>query len=47
MVWGLRAAQLESLAAQAPALALELVRAAAGVLAVRTRANLERAVPLS
>lgn len=47
VVWALKSARLDELAAQAPALALEIVRAAAGVLAVRTRANLERAVPLS
>lgn len=47
VVWALKSARLDELAAQAPALALEIVRGAAGVLAVRTRANLERAVPLS
>lgn len=47
VVWGLRATRLEELAWRSPALALEVVRGAAGVLAVRTRANLERAVPLS
>lgn len=47
VVWALRGARLDELSANQPALALVLVRAAATVLAVRMRANLERAVPVS
>ena len=37
---------LEELCARAPALALELLRAAGAVMAMRMRANLERGAPL-
>lgn len=47
VVWALRAQRLDELSLTQPALALELVRGAASVLAVRMRANLERAVPVS
>jgi CRP-like cAMP-binding protein len=40
-VWALRGPRLEELAARNPALALELVRAAAAVMGVRMRANIE------
>ena len=40
-VWALRGTRLEELAARNPALALELVRAAAAVMGVRMRANIE------
>jgi CRP-like cAMP-binding protein len=47
VVWALRSARLDELGSREPAIALEIVRGAAAVLAVRMRANLERAVPLS
>lgn len=47
VVWALRAQRLDELSSTKPALALELVRGAASVLAVRMRANLERSVPVS
>jgi CRP-like cAMP-binding protein len=40
-VWALRGPRLEEQAARNPALALELVRAAAAVMGVRMRANIE------
>jgi CRP-like cAMP-binding protein len=46
VVWSLAARRLQELAAAAPALALEVLRAAGVVMAVRMRANLERGVPL-
>lgn len=46
-VWALRGPRMEELAARQPALAYELLRAAGAVLAVRMRANMERAIPLS
>jgi CRP-like cAMP-binding protein len=45
-VWALSAARLEELCARAPALALQITRAAGAVLAVRMRDNLERGAPL-
>ena len=47
VVWALRGPRLEELAARLPALALEVLRAAGAVLAVRMRANLERNIPVS
>ncbi|MEF7616815.1 cyclic nucleotide-binding domain-containing protein [Aquincola sp. MAHUQ-54] len=47
VVWAFRAPRLDELSARHPALALEVVRGAAAVLAARMRANLERAVPVS
>jgi CRP-like cAMP-binding protein len=41
VVWALRGPRLEELAARHPALALEVVRASAAVMAVRMRANIE------
>lgn len=41
-VWALRGPRLEELAQRMPALALELVRAAGGVMAARMRANLQK-----
>jgi CRP/FNR family cyclic AMP-dependent transcriptional regulator len=46
-VWALRGPRLEELAQRLPALALELVRAAGGVMAMRMRANLLRQVPIA
>jgi CRP/FNR family transcriptional regulator, cyclic AMP receptor protein len=41
VVWALRGPRYEELAARNPAMALELVRAAAAVMGVRMRANIE------
>jgi CRP-like cAMP-binding protein len=46
-VWALRGPRLEELAQRSPALALELLRAAGGVMATRMRANLTRQVPFT
>lgn len=46
-VWALRGPRLEELAARAPALAFELLRAAGSVMAIRMRANLQRQVPFT
>lgn len=47
VVWALRGPRLEELSARVPALALELLRAAGSVLAVRMRANMERSIPVT
>jgi CRP-like cAMP-binding protein len=47
VVWALSGPRLEELAARNPQLALELVRAAAAVMAVRMRANIERGQAVS
>jgi CRP/FNR family cyclic AMP-dependent transcriptional regulator len=47
VVWALRGPRLEELVARVPPLAYEIVRAAAAVLAVRLRANMEKSVPVS
>ena len=44
-VWALRGPRLEELAQRSPALALELMRAAGGVMAIRMRATLQRHTP--
>ena len=46
-VWALRGPRLEELAQRLPALALELLRAAGSVMAVRMRANLAKQTPFS
>ena len=46
-VWALRGPRLEELAQRSPGLALELLRAAGGVMATRMRANMQRQVPFS
>jgi len=46
-VWALRAQRVEELSQRVPALALEVVRAAAQVMAVRLCANMERSIPVS
>ena len=46
-VWALRGPRLEELAQRSPALALELLRAAGGVMSVRMRANLQKQIPFS
>ena len=45
VVWALRGPRLEELAMRVPALALELLRAAGGVMAIRMRATLQRQTP--
>ncbi len=45
VVWTLSARGLHAMAADAPALVLEVLRAAGAVMAVRMRANLERGLP--
>jgi CRP-like cAMP-binding protein len=47
VVWALRGPRLEELAQRQPALALELLRTAGGVMAMRMRANLAKQVPFS
>jgi CRP/FNR family cyclic AMP-dependent transcriptional regulator len=46
-VWALRGPRLEELAQRSPALALELLRAAGGVMAMRMRNNLQRQIPFT
>ena len=46
-VWALRGPRLEELSQRSPALALELLRAAGGVMAARMRANMSRQVPFT
>ena len=46
-VWALRGPRLEELSQRSPALALELLRAAGGVMAMRMRANMARQVPFT
>ena len=45
VVWALRGPRLEELATRLPAIALELLRAAGGVMAIRMRATLQRQTP--
>jgi CRP-like cAMP-binding protein len=47
VVWSLCAARLHQLAEHAPALVLEVLRAAGAVMASRMRANLERGIPVT
>jgi CRP/FNR family transcriptional regulator, cyclic AMP receptor protein len=47
VVWALRGPRLEELAQRQPALVLELLRTAGGVMALRMRANLAKQVPFS
>jgi CRP-like cAMP-binding protein len=47
VVWALRGPRLEELAQRLPALALELLRAAGGVMAMRMRATLSKQVPFT
>lgn len=46
VVWALRGPRMEELAQRSPALALELLRAAGAVMAVRMRASLTRQAPM-
>jgi CRP-like cAMP-binding protein len=47
IVWALRGPRLEELAQRQPALVLELLRTAGGVMAMRMRANLAKQTPFS
>ncbi len=47
IIWALRGQRLEELAQRSPALALELVRAAGGVMAIRMRANITKQTPVA
>ena len=47
VVWALRGPRMEELAQRSPALALELLRAAGAVMAVRMRANFSRQAPIT
>jgi CRP/FNR family transcriptional regulator, cyclic AMP receptor protein len=47
VVWALRGPRMEELAQRSPTLALELLRAAGAVMAVRMRANMTRQTPIS
>ena len=47
VVWALRGPRMEELAQRSPALALELLRAAGAVMAIRMRATLARQAPLT
>jgi CRP-like cAMP-binding protein len=45
VIWALRLPRFEELAARVPAVALEVLRAAGGVMASRMRANMARQIP--
>jgi CRP/FNR family transcriptional regulator, cyclic AMP receptor protein len=47
VVWALRGPRLEELAARLPNIAFEIVRAAAAVMSVRMRANMEKNIAMS
>jgi len=47
IIWALRGPRLEELAQRSPALALELIRAAGGVMATRMRANMTKQTPVT
>ena len=47
VVWALRGPRLDEMSQRSPGLALELLRAAGGVMAMRMRANLLKQVPFS
>jgi CRP/FNR family transcriptional regulator, cyclic AMP receptor protein len=47
VLWSLAAHRLHDLAAHAPLLVVEVLRAAGGVMAARMRANLERGIPVA
>ena len=47
VVWALRGPRLEELAQRSPALALELLRTAGNVMAIRMRATLSKQTPLA
>jgi CRP-like cAMP-binding protein len=47
IIWALRGPRLEELAQRSPALALELIRAAGGVMATRMRSNMTKQTPVA
>lgn len=47
VVWALRGPRLEELGQRSPGIALEVVRAAAGVMAIRMRANMTKQTPVT
>ncbi len=47
VVWALRGPRLDEMSQRSPILALELLRAAGGVMAMRMRANLLKQIPFS
>ena len=47
VVWALRLPRLEELAQRVPSIALEVTRAAAGVMATRMRSNMLRQLPIA
>lgn len=47
VVWALRLPRFEELCARAPVIALEVLRAAGTVMALRMRANISRQVPIT
>ena len=47
IVWALRGPRFEELAQRVPPIAIEVLRAAGGVMAARMRANLARQTPIS
>jgi CRP-like cAMP-binding protein len=47
VVWGLRLPRFEEMAQRVPGIALEIARAAAGVMASRMRANMLRQLPMA
>ena len=47
VVWALRGPRLDEMSQRSPILALELLRAAGGVMAIRMRANLLKQIPFS
>jgi CRP-like cAMP-binding protein len=47
VVWALRGPRFEELVQRVPLIALEVLRAAGGVMAARMRANLARQIPLT
>ena len=47
VIWALRLPRFEELCARAPAIAIEVLRAAGTVMALRMRANMTRQVPMT
>ena len=47
VVWALGSRQLRAMAAEAPLIVLEVMRAAGALMAARMRANLERGIPVT
>ena len=47
VIWAMRLPRFEEMAARVPAIALEVLRAAGGVMATRMRANMTRQMPVT